>query len=401
MKVIPGTEEARLISLGVFGVKGPEERSIVIDIGGGSTELAIREKGEDIFLDSLSMGAVRYAYGLGIDCTKAVSDSDYDYMLRRVDLSSYHAVNKVRSIGFRKAIGSSGTMIALAEICAARRADRDASYFLRPELEDAMAMLRSMDAESRRSVPGLGKNRADIIIGGGAVAEELMSQFGIDRIDISASGLKQGMQLDHMLSNGYRAFDAREASVRALAHRCGYDEAHAESVRAGALSLFDQAEGLGMHSMGGGLRSLLACASLLHDIGELISYTDHNYLSQMIIENADLVGFSIDEIHAMGLMVRFHHKKFPGAKDPVLAGIPPEDALSIRRCAMFLRMSDVADRHRNGAVKAMHIRLLSGAAVLELDSDQDLSMELWSMDKLRGDFKKLFGSELVPKEVRI
>ncbi len=401
VKVIPGTEEARLISLGVFGVHGPEERSIVIDIGGGSTEIAIREKGEDIFLDSLSMGAVRYAFGLGIDCAKAVSDSDYDYMLRKVDLSSYHAVNKVRSIGFRKAIGSSGTMIALGEICSARRPDKDASYFLRSELVDAMAMLRSMDAESRRSVPGLGKNRVDIIIGGGAVAEELMSQFGIDRIDISTCGLKQGMQLDHMLSNGYRAFDAREASVRALAHRCGYDESHAERVKANALSLFDQTRDLGMHGMDDGSRSLLACASVLHDIGELISYTDHNYLSQMIIENADLVGFGIDEIHAMGLMARFHHKKFPGAKDPALAGIPPESALSIRRCAMFLRMADVADRHRNGAVKALHVRLLSGSAVVELDSDQDLSMELWSMDKLRGDFKKLFGSELVPKEVRI
>ncbi len=401
VKVIPGTEEARLISLGVFGVHGPEERSIVIDIGGGSTELAIREKGEDLFLDSLSMGAVRYAYGLGIDCTAKVSDADYDYMLRRVDLSSYHAVNKVRSIGFRKAIGSSGTMIALAEICAARRGDKDSSYFLLSELVDAMKAMRSMDADSRRAVPGLGKNRVDIIIGGGAVAEELMSQFGIEKMEISTSGLKQGMQLDHMLSSGYGAFNTREASVMALAHRCSYDEAHAENVRRNALQLFDQSKELELHEMGDGFRNLLSCASLLHDIGELISYNDHNYLSQMIIENADLVGFSIDEIHAMGLMVRFHHKKFPGAKDSSLAGLPPELALSIRRCAMFLRLADVSDRHRNGAVKALHMREMSGCTMLELDSDQDLSMELWSMDKLRNDFLKLFGSELVLKEVRI
>lgn len=401
LKIIPGTEEARLIALGIFGVEGPEEQSLMIDIGGGSTEIAIRLKGEDIFLDSLDMGAVRYAYGLGVDCMDAVSDEDYGYMLRKVDLSSYHASNKVREIGFRKAIGSSGTMIALAEICAARRLDGDTSYLLRSELSDVMRYLRSQDAASRRYVPGLGKNRLDIIIGGGAIAEELMSLFGVERLEISTRGLKQGMQMDHMITHGYRVFDTRESSVRALANRCNYDESHAERVLGEAVSLFDQAKALGLHDIGDDYRNILRCAALLHDVGELISYNNHNYLSQMIIENADLVGFSIEEIHAMGLMVRFHHKKFPGAKDPKLAGLPADDSLTIRRCAMFLRMADVADRHRNGSVRTMELRRDSDGIVLELHSAEDISMELCSMTKLCGDFQKIFGASLTPREVRI
>ena len=396
VKVIPGTEEARLIALGVFGDKGPSERTIEIDIGGGSTEVIVREAGENLFLDSLSMGAVRYAYGLRIDNKAPVSQEDYNFMLRNVDISSYHAVNRVKEIGFTKASGSSGTLIALAEMCAARRGDHDSTYLTLKELRELMPEVRSKDLVGRYSIPGLGKGRADIIVAGGAIAEELMSQFGIERMEISQKGLKQGMQLDHMLTHGYTIFDARESSIRALAHRCQYDEAHAETVARNALSLFDQSRNLGLNLMSESYRNLLFCASLLHDIGEMISYTNHNVLSQVIIENADLVGFTIDEIRAMGLMVRFHHKKFPGAKDPRLASLPREDALAIRQCAMFLKIADVADRHRNHAVTDIRLVKRGDAVLVELASDGDTSMELWSLEKVRPDFRKLFGLDMVP-----
>lgn len=396
VKVIPGTEEARLIALGVFGDKGPAERTIEMDIGGGSTEIIIRERGENLFLDSLSMGAVRYAYGLGIDNRVPVSEDDYSFMMRKVDISSYHAVNRIKGIGFTKAMGSSGTLIALAEMCAARRGDHDSTYLTLRELQELMPEIRSKDMAGRFTVPGLGKGRADIIVAGGAIAEELMSQFGIERMEISQKGLKQGMQLDHMLTHGYTIFDTRESSIRALAHRCQYDEAHAETVSRNALSLFDQARKLGLNLMSDGYRNLLYCAALLHDIGELISYTNHNVMSQLIIENADLVGFSIDEIRAMGLMVRFHHKKFPGSKDPRLASFPREDALAIRQCAMFLKIADVADRHRNHAVTDIRLVRRGDTVLVELVSDGDTSMELWSLEKVRPDFRKLFGLDMLP-----
>lgn len=159
VKVIPGTEEARLIALGVFGDKGPAERTIEIDIGGGSTEVIVCENGENLFLDSLSMGAVRYAYGLGIDNRAPVSDEDYALMMRNVDISSYHATNRIREIGFTKAVGSSGTLIALAEMCAAMRGDHDSSYLTLSELRQLMPTVRCRDVVGRYTVPGLGKGR--------------------------------------------------------------------------------------------------------------------------------------------------------------------------------------------------------------------------------------------------
>lgn len=395
VQVIPGTEEARLIGLGVFGASGPVERSVEIDIGGGSTEIVVAEKGRNLFLDSLSMGAVRYAYGLGVDNRKAVSDADYSAMRRNVDISSYHAVNSVRAIGFKRATGSSGTFIALAEICAARRGDSDSSYLTLTELEAAMADIRSRSLEERYSVPGLGKGRADIIVAGGAIAEELMSLFGIERIEISQKGLKQGMQIDYMISRGFTKFDAEEASVRALASRCQYDQKHADAVCRNALQLFDQTKALGLHGIGDHMRNLLYCACILHDIGELVNYTNHNVLSQIIIENSDIPGFTLTELRYMGLMVRFHHKKFPGAKDGRLAGLPPADALAIRQCAMFLKMGDVLDRHRNSTVREIRLTKDDGKLFVGIISDVDPTMEFWRLEKLKQDFYKLFGLELV------
>lgn len=394
VKVIPGTEEARLIALGVFGTKGPEERTIEIDIGGGSTEVVVCEKGVNLFMDSLSMGAVRYAYGLGVDCRRPVSDDDYSSLRHSVDISCYYAVDRVREVGFSKAIGSSGTLIALAEMCAARRGDGDTSYLTASELSSLMADVRSKSMEERYSVPGLGKSRADIIVPGGAIAEELMSLFGIERMEISNRGLKQGMQIDHMLSNGYTNFDTRDASVRALACRCQYDRNHAEAVCRNALQIFDQTRRLGLHSMNGQMRNLLSSAAILHDIGELVSYTNHNQLSQTFIENSDMVGFTCTELHYMGLMVRFHHKKFPGSKDARFQDIPKADVQSIRFCAMFLKMADVLDRHRNSTVKGVRLSLRHGTLVVGIICDEDPSMEFWRLDKLRGDFRKLFGLDM-------
>lgn len=399
LKVIPGTEEARLIALGVFGDKGPAERTLEIDIGGGSTEVIVREKGEDIFLDSLSMGAVRFNYSLGVDCSQRVSPEDYALMMRTVDISSYHAVNRIQSIGFRRAVGSSGTLLSIAEMCGARREDRDQTYFTRKELHSLMQDLCAMTAEERLRVPGMGKTRADIIIPGGAIAEELMSLFGVSRMDVSTNGLKQGMMLDHQLSHGYTVFSARQSSVRALAHRCQYDRRHAETVERNAMSLFDQSRELGLHELDVQWRSLLSCACILHDIGELISYTNHNVLSQVIIEKADLQGFTCEEITAMGLIVRFHHKKFPGPKDSRLSALPKNDARAVRVCAMLLKMADVMDRHRNNAVRSARMRVEGSKVVLSLSADEDPSMEIWSLERLRPDFQKLFGLDLVPVSV--
>ena len=337
---------------------------------------------------------MRFAYGLGIDFSGKVSDEDYGVALREVDMSSYHAVGMVRESGFSKAYGSSGTMIALASMCASRRGDGDASYMTLAELQNLMTYLRGLDSAGRSEVKGLSKNRADIIIAGGAIADELMFLLGIDRIEISPYGIREGLQTDMVVSRGRTVFDVREASVRSLACRCGYDRRHSETVERYSMLLFDEARELGLHRMSDDMRSLLSCAATLHDIGEIVNYENHNVLSQMMIENSDMVGFDMTELRCMGLMARFHHKKFPGPRDRNLKGLAPRTASDVRRCAMFLRMADILDRHRTSSVDGLEMGFNEDSVVLRFSCTEDPTLELWRLEKITDDFERLFGHRL-------
>jgi hypothetical protein len=93
-------------------------------------------------------------------------------------------------------------------------------------------------------------------------------------------------------------------------------------------------------------------------------------------------------------MVRFHHKKFPGPKDRTLRGLPPRTASDVRRCAMFLRMADILDRHRTSSVEGLEMSMEDGAATLRFDCMEDPTMEVWRLEKIKDDFEKLFGRRL-------
>ena len=394
VKIISGLEEARLIRLGVFGPDGPSRNTLEIDIGGGSTEIALCRDGEDLFLDSLSLGSVRLAYEPYQDHSDAMTFVEYDFLRREVERMSHRMCRRVREIGFERAYGSSGTMIALAKMCAAKR-DGDSSYMMYYELVELMKELYSKDADGRKEVLGMTPARADIIVSGGAIAEELMYLLDIDRIEITENGLKQGMEIEYLLTSGHTNFNVRESSVLNLANRCNYDRAHAETVRRNALLLFDEMKRQGVHDMGDEARMLLSFASLLHDIGEFISYPKHHFYSYLIIINSFLPGFDNEELKKMALLAKFHHKSFPDKESKQFADMDDDDVSDILKCAMMLKIADILDRHRNSSVDAIGISVSPDAVTICLESESDISMEIWKLKTTEDDFKTVFGLDLM------
>ncbi|MFA7150262.1 MAG: Ppx/GppA phosphatase family protein [Candidatus Methanomethylophilaceae archaeon] len=393
VRVIPGEEEARLIRLGVLGAFGPRENTLLIDIGGGSTEVSISNGREYLYLDSLPVGAVRFSYSFPFDTNEPVSDEEYKSYQRNVYLNSYRASKRIREMGFVRAIGSSGTLETLADLCSEQR-NGDSSYFTLDELKSLMPKLRKMDSEQRSKMPKMGQNRIDIIIAGGAIAEELMSRFGIQVLEISHSGLKEGMKIDYLLNHGIVNFDVRESSVKALATRCQYDRIHAEEVKDKAFLIFDRMKALGLHKMDDEKRSLLGYAAVLHDIGEFFNYQKHHVNSYNIIVNSNMLGFDYREINFIALVVRFHHKRFPSGDESLFAESNCNDIPDIIKCVMILRMADSMDRHHTRSVKDLDIDISDGEIVLKLYSDDDIGMEIWKLEDLRNNFKAVFGKQL-------
>ena len=390
LRVIPGREEARLIRLGVLG---PDcaRRTLCIDVGGGSTELALADGKEDLYLDSLSLGAIRMAYGSGINQTRRVTQKQYEALKRKVDAQCYWSIAAIKELGFDDVVGSSGTMEAIADACGAKRGNTESSYIYRSELKSLMRQLCGMTSEERARIPKISTSRADIVIGGGVIVEEIMDLLGIDRITVSRAGLREGMKTDYLLEHGCSDFSPRSASVRNLAVRCGCDTAHERAVVRYAEEIRSEFAKIGLLSDDDGLRELLGHAAQLHDVGSFISYERHNIHSYIIIRNSYLAGFDSSELEKMALMARFHHGSVPRDDSKMLVPFDRQTASQIREYSMVLKMADIMDRCRDGAVDSITAEKLNGNVNLTISSESDISLVIWKLRSIAEDFLDVFG----------
>lgn len=393
VRIIPGEEEARIIALGVLGDTKPVDNALLIDIGGGSTEMTVCNGEKTLFMDSLPLGAVRYAYGYPYDPELALKEEEYSSYQHNVDLHSYKAVKRIKELGFYETIGSSGTIEALADICS-ELYNSNPNKLRYTDLEKLMKMLRGMDIKERCTVPKLTANRADIIVAGGAIVEELMYLLSINSMTVVRRGLKEGMVMDYLQYNGLKNIDVRESSIRELAQRFRYNKDHVDEVGRFAIEIFDGLRDYGLHKMDNGMRDLLFYACILHDIGEYICYSKHHVSSYNIISNSNILGFDYMDINKIALMTRFHHKKMPSENDKLFSYCSPQEVNDLMKCILILRMADALDRHHLRLVKSIKIEKDRDRVIMRLYSPDNIDMEIWRLKDYYPDFERLFGYNL-------
>ena len=186
LRVVSGREEARLILEAVRHRVGLDERPVlVIDIGGGSTEVAVGDADRDLYLDSLKLGALRLAADrFGLDREEPVGGEDYRELKRAIEVTSVYAAQEVRSLAPVAAYGTSGTirnLVAVAARAVRGEENGDPTTATLPELRKAAKLLRGLPLSQRRAVPGLAPERADVVVAGAAVLETLLDACGVDR----------------------------------------------------------------------------------------------------------------------------------------------------------------------------------------------------------------------------
>jgi len=405
VRVISGREEARLIYLGVVsGTPLGNKKALIIDIGGGSTEIAIGDERQYQYLDSLKLGSIRLTnqYFSGND-TGPVSPGSYKKLQHHVRDATAHAIQKIQAEQFDTTIGSSGTMINLAEI--AHRTKNTGSIpsdgvLTHHDLKKVIGLLCSLPLDERRNIPGINPERADIIIAGASIIDTLMKDLTIPSITITNRGLQDGLLADYLSRMDefplLGELSPRQRSVLQLGRSCGVNEVHARTVTSLALGLFDSARKHNLHVFIDRERELLEYAAFLHDIGSFISYTNHQAHSYYIISNADLLGFDPNEISIMAHVARFHRKKTPGKKTPDM----PEFALGereiVRVLSTFLRLAESLDRSHAALVQRVRFtKADQDTAYLEVVARGDCQLEIWGIDGERKAFSKVFSKNLV------
>lgn len=335
--VISGREEARLIWLGVTGATAfGEQPRMVMDIGGGSTEIAAGRAREAVFAESIQFGCVsvtRNAFGKG-----RITARRWRRAAEEIAAELQALQTPLRAFGWQHAIGSSGTVRAVQAIIAARRGTLPGPIRAADVAELRQAVLEAGHVERVR-LDGLSGARQPVIAGGILVLEACMRAFDIDALEVSPSALREGLL--HDLLGRQEHLDPRQRTVQAMAERFGCDRAQAERVRDFAMAGFEQiAESQGLRRIH---RDLLEWACLLHEAGLAIAHSHYQLHSAYLVEQSDMPGFTRQEQQLMAVLLRGQRRKL--GRD-ALAPLPSRLVPATRALLLLIRLAVALARSR-------------------------------------------------------
>ncbi len=335
--IIGGREEARLIYLGVSqGVSGHEDRRLVIDIGGGSTELVIGEGLEPLEMESLQFGCVSFTqwyFGSGKLSNKRWRKARRGALAEMQELQA-----RYRETGWQTAIGSSGTIRAVASICHARGwCERNITREGLERLQEELLAFGSIDAID---LPGLSQRRKAVIAGGLAILSACFEALDLEELVVSPYALREGVL--HDLLGRLENRDPRDKTVQAFRLRHGVDPAQVERVRATALSAFDQLAG--PLDLSPAHRNMLGWAADLHECGLSISHSQYQKHSGYLVLESDMAGFSRQEQLFLSALVR-HHRR--ATTHTYAASLPPRLHGPLRYALFCLRFAWILCRTRD------------------------------------------------------
>jgi exopolyphosphatase/guanosine-5'-triphosphate,3'-diphosphate pyrophosphatase len=404
IQVISGFEEARLIYLGVLqALPIFDKKILLIDIGGGSTEFLIGKEGEVIEANSLKIGAIRMTNRfLGDD---PIDPKSVKQCRQYVKAYLNPMTREVRKHGFEVAVGSSGTILNIAQMIQVMRQEtptRHLSNFLftRSELAEVVKTLVKADTfKKRQKIEGLDTERADIILGGAIILEQAFEEMRIEELTVSSFALREGVIFDtlQMARKGaiHHLSDIRYKGVIHLAESCSYEKDHADQVTRLSQMLYDQlADRLQLEDVN---REYLEAASLLHNVGFFISHSQHHRHSYYLIRNSEyLTGFTDREIEIIAQTARYHRKSNPKQKHEEFARLSSEDQKIVRKLASILRITDPLNRTRAGLVRRIQCESVDNTLLIHLDviPGSDPSLELFSAESRKDLLEEVLGMKV-------
>jgi exopolyphosphatase/guanosine-5'-triphosphate,3'-diphosphate pyrophosphatase len=398
-RVITGPEEARLIhQAAVYGVDVGSGRAVVIDIGGGSVEITLGT-GKNIELArSFKLGVIRLTERFAR--TDPLSDRDERRMVKHIHEEIDRYCSQITAAGFDRVIGTSGTILSLGAV-----ASTMSRGTLPTELRNLQVTAKQirrvrktsvrLDLEQRLLLPGLDPRRADLMVAGAVLVDTILRRLGAEELTLCDLALREGLVLDYVRRNKRRIErvdaipDVRRRSTIELAERCNYDATHAQHIARLALALFDQTRA--QHGMTDREREWLEFASLLHDVGTLISFVRHHRHSYYLIKNGDLRGFQPDEIEVIALVARYHRRGTPKSSHDEYASLPSSLRRAVRMLASILRVAESLDRSHGQVISSLELRDAGETVALRIRTaaNADAELELWAAARHLGPFEKL------------
>jgi exopolyphosphatase/guanosine-5'-triphosphate,3'-diphosphate pyrophosphatase len=391
LEVISGIEEARLVHLAVRRrVNLGRDRWLLADLGGGSVEVSLVDESGVLWSESHTIGSVRLLEEL----TQAGEEPGRFTELLGEYVAALRLPLAQAQRGLAGFIATGGNIEALAKLVEPSASGDEAVRISADRLDEVIKTLSRLSFRERIERLGLREDRADVILPAALVYRRLCELAGCREIVVPFVGLREGLILDlaeelaaHREHRSRRERETLAAAV-ALGRHYLFDEAHCVHVSSLACALFDQLTELhGLDQVG---RRILLAATVLHDVGQFVSYKRHHKHSFYLIANSELPGFSEREMLLVANVARYHRKGEPSTAHEGFAELTEGERVIVQKLGSILRLADALDREHQQRVRDVRARVEGRELVVRLDGEGEMLLEHWALKKKAEFFTNVF-----------
>src|SRR5580700_8315295 len=401
VEIISGVEEARLIHLGlVSGSRLNSAPTLLIDLGSGSCELTITQRGHIRDAVSLSLGAVRLTdeFLRHDPARKGELKRLRGFIARELTRAS----GRFSAARITNVVATSGTAAALATVAAhlRRRDQRQRLIVSRAEMTRISKRLARLPVAERRKIEGIGPRRAEIVVAGSMVYHQLLDHFHLKGFRYSPLGLRDGIlaqmaaDYDRTTRSGRQIESERWESILKAVDHYHIDRKHALDVRDSAMFLFSALKSV--HRLPPEYREWLSAAAMLYEVGDYVNRFGRHRHTYYIIANSEILGYTPEQRRRIAAIARYLGKSRPAPGDAPIKALPTADQEFVLKASLLLRLARALNLSRTAAIRTARIRLHEGEVKLTLVTKQrsSVDLELWAVEKEQSYFREVFGREL-------
>jgi len=335
IEIISGIEEARLIYLGTtYAISRPNDRRIVVDIGGGSTEIIIGEGIQPLKMESLFMGCVSMSEQFFQNDKVTRKTFDQAYLAAKLQLRPI--VNAYRKIGWDHEIGTSGTIKAITEIANNQSGDTHGIT------AEALTKMRDKLISGELDLSSIKKERIPVFPGGLAILTAVFDSLKLKQMSLSDGALREGVLFDLLGRLHLEHEDIRAETVQGFEQRYHVDFDQANRTELSACMLLNQVKkGWSLKSVE--YENCLRWAARLHEIGLDIAHSGYHRHGAYLLQHSDMPGFANNEKNILACLVSCHRRKI---KTDLFDNLQSDDVASVKYLIVLLRLAILLNRDR-------------------------------------------------------
>jgi len=400
LSIVEGIEENRLMYLAVrFALKQDlslfwRSNSMIIEIGGGSTEIMLLRRGQMVAAHSLKLGTIiidqhsRHGLGAGIF---------YERYLNENIRNTLGLLNMELDLARVKTMVAAGNDALIVADRAGKELNENCRIIKREDFIRFVENMRDFSIEDCVNQFEIPYANAEVLIPGLLVLKLFLERTGAANVVVPLVSIRDGYLVD--LASGVDSslqdefFSQIIASAVNLGRKFHFDEAHSRHVAHHCMMIFDAL--VKEHGMSRRHRIMLETAAFLHDIGTYIKSSGHQKHGQYIVANSEIFGLHNDELNIIANVVNYHRGEPPSQSDIEYIKLQREERILVLKMASILRVADALDRGHSQQIKKITVERRSETIVLNVDKPYDLSLELIGLEEKGGMFQDVFGYKVI------